>query len=324
MKIKYIALKEPISMASIIPFTFLFLLPLLGKAQADSASRSILKNSFFSSVIKNLELRQSFGSSGTRNEPVLFQFTLPKGEKSSYLIDGGVGIPFANGKLMKGLNIVGKLIGEYHRNTLIDDEQHTWQTGFSSTIRTNPHEKGNTFTQLFLTPTIKYSKDIIEQVNSFVFTMDVVPYRSSTKGINLNTYTYSKSKGIIHLVSVLPGFELQNNFASEGKSSNGTILRPTVKSQYNIAGNKKRTPSSLMNEPVKTWEVSIDYAIRYAVVNSTLTGEEFSNLLTTGFNYYLLSQPVKIAFGVSFNYGSDPLQGLKKQQYWLATLSIQK
>jgi hypothetical protein len=324
MKTTIITLKKATSIAFLISFSILFFNPVLLSAQTDSTNKADLKSSFFSSIIKNLELRQSFGSSATRNEPVLFQFTLPKGEKSSYLIDGGVGIPFANGRLTNGLNIVGKLIGEYHRNTLIDEEQHTWQTGFSSTIRTNIHRNKNTATQIFFTPTIKYSRDIIEQVNSFLFTMDVVPLRSSTKGVNLNTYTYGKNKSVIHLVSIVPGFELQNNFASEGKPSNGTILRPTIRSQYNIAGNKKRTPSSLMIEPIKTWEISVDYAIRYAVVNSTLTGEDFSNLLTTGVNYYLLSKPVKIAFGVFFNYGSDPLQGLKKQQYWLATLSIQK
>jgi hypothetical protein len=122
----------------------------------------------------------------------------------------------------------------------------------------------------------------------------------------------------------MPGFELQNNFAASAQNSNGTILRPTFKTQYNIAGNKRRTPNTSMVEPIKTWEASVDYTLRYAVVNSTLTGEKFSDLLKTGMDYFLLTQPVAISFGVSFNYGSDPLLGLKKQQFWLATISIQK
>jgi hypothetical protein len=291
-------------------------------AQTDSVAKS--PNTFFSKMIENFELRQSFGSAATRNEPVLLQFTLPENGKGSYLIDGGIGLPFANGELTDGLDITGKLIGEYHRNTLVDEAQYTWQTGFSATIRTHVQQRGNTFTQLYFTPTLKYAKNIIDDVNSFVLSMDVAPFRSSTSGLNINTYTFNKHKSLIHLISILPGFELQNNFAASAQSSNGTILRPTFKTQYNIAGNKRRTPNNLMVEPIKTWEASVDYTLRYAVVNSTLTREKFSNLLKTGIDYYLLTQPVAISFGVSFNYGSDPLQGLKKQQFWLATISIQK
>jgi len=284
------------------------------------------QQSFFSTLIDNLELRQSFGSAATKKEPVRFQFTLPKDAGDSFLVDGAVGVPFFDADLTQSLKVTGKLIGEYHRNTLIDEEQYTWQAGFSTALRTKIHQnKMNTaYSQFIFTPTFKYSRNVIDTVNSFLFTMDIIPFRSAVKGINLSTYTIRGNRKLINLVSIVPAFEFQNNFDTQNDADNGNILRSLIKLQYSIGGNKRRFPVTRMVEPIKTWEASVDYTLRYALINSTLNHEKYTNLLETGLDYYFSTAPVSIAFGISFNYGSDPLQGLRKQQYWLATLSIQK
>jgi len=284
------------------------------------------KQPFFSFLLGNLELRQSFGSAATKKEPVKFQFTLPDNHENSFLIDGAVGLPFFDVPLKKGMEMTGKFIGEYHRNTLITEEQFTWQAGLSTSIRTRilRNKTNTTFTQLIFTPTLKYSRNVMDTVNSFILMMDVIPFRSSTKGFNLNTYTIRGNRKLINLLSVVPAFELQHNYSAQNEADNGTILRPLVKFQYSIGGNKLRFPVTRMVEPIKTWEASVDYTIRYAIINSTVNREKYTTLLATGVDYYFLTLPVSVAFGVSFHYGSDPLQGLKKQQYWLATLSIQK
>lgn len=291
-------------------------------ADEDAAEVKSSLNSFF----QKLEIRQSFGSAGAKNAPARFQLTLPKNEDASYLIDAGLGIPLVEVRIGNALNMNGKIVGEYHRNTLIDEEQHTWQTGFSSTFRTRVkrNSSGTSFTQLYFTPTIKYSRNLVDTANALLFTVDFIPFRSGEKGINLNTYTIRGSRNLIQLLSIMPGIEFQNNFSAKSDVNNGTILRPLFKAQYLLAGNKKRTPAIEMISPEKTWEASIDYIIRYAVINSTLTGEEFTNMLRTGVDYYFLTSPVSLSFGFSFNYGSDPLQGLKKQHFYLATLSLQK
>ncbi|MET3114375.1 hypothetical protein AAKU52_002109 [Pedobacter sp. CG_S7] len=300
--------------------TFILLSSIVN-AQTDS-----LRKNMISGIIKNLELRQSFGSAATKKEPARFHFTLPKGAQDSYLIDAAVGIPFFDVALTKQLTITGKIIGELHRNTLFDESQYTWLTGFSSTLRTKIHrnQTNTTYSRFIFTPTFKYSRNVIDTVNAFVFTMDIIPFRSAEKGINLSTYTIRGSRRLINLVSIIPAVELQNNFSANNKFNNGTVLRPVLKLQYSLGGNKKRIPAALMVEPLKTWETSIDYTLRYALINSTISKEKYTNLLKTAVDYYFATAPVSIAFGVSFNYGSDPLQGLKKQQYWLATLSIQK
>ena len=311
----------------------MIIFPYLALAQKDSSVKPTVKKvfvnekkPFFSFLLENLELRQSFGSAATRKEPVKFQFTLPDNHENSFLIDGAVGLPFIDVPITKGLEMTGKFIGEYHRNTLITEEQFTWQAGFSTSIRTRilRNETNTTFTQFIFTPTLKYSRNVIDTLNSFVLTMDAIPFRSSTKGLNLNTYTIRGNRKLINLLSVVPAFELQHNYSAKDEADNGTIFRPMMKFQYSIGGNKHRFPVTRMVEPIKTWEASLDYTIRYAIINSTVNREKYTTLLATGIDYYFLTLPVSVAFGISYNYGSDPLQGLRKQQYWLATLSIQK
>jgi hypothetical protein len=220
----------------------------------------------------------------------------------------------------------GKVVGEYHRNSLIDEEQHNWQTGFSSTIRTNirRNTEQTTYKQWYFTPTLKFSRNLQDTASSIIFNMDAIPFRSGEKGINLNTYTIRGSRKLIHLLGLNPGLEFQNNFSAKQKANDGAILRPLLKFQYLLAGNRQRTPEVEMITPDKTWEISLDYTARYAVVNSTLRSEKFTQLIRAGADYYLLTNPVQISFGLSYNYGSDPAQGLKKQHFYLATLSLQK
>jgi len=278
------------------------------------------------SFFERVELRQSFGSAGSRNAPARFQLTIPRHEDASYLIDGGIGLPIANYKIGKSLTVEGKLVGEYHRKTLIDEAQHTWQTGFSGTVRTNIKQNADqtTYKQWYFTPTVKFSRNLQDTASSLIFNMDAIPFRTGTKGLNLNTYTIRGNRKLIHLLALNPGVEVQHNFSAKQESNNGTIIRPLVKFQYLLAGNRVRTPEIEMIEPDKTWEVSLDYTSRYAVVNSTLTSEKFSQLFRAAAEYYLLTNPIQISFGFSYNFGSDPAQGLKKQHFYLATFSLQK
>jgi hypothetical protein len=296
--------------------TLLFSHTLAAQEQPSSLSR----------FLDRLELRQSFGSAGTRSSPVRFQFTIPRHEKTSYLIDGGVGIPVANFKIGNTLTMDGKVVGEYHRNTLIDEEQHNWQTGLSGTLRTNIKRNNaqTTFHQWYFTPTLKFSRNLMDTASALLFNMDAIPFRSGDKGLNLNTYTIRGNRKLIHLFAINPGLEFQHNFSASDDDNNGTILRPLVKFQYSLAGNRLKESPAEMISPDKTWEASFDYTARYAVLNSTAAEEEFTQLMKAGVDYYLLTRPLRISFGVSFNYGSDPALGLKKQHFYLATFSLQK
>ncbi len=154
--------------------------------------------------------------------------------------------------------------------------------------------------------------------------MDAIPFRSGDKGLNLNTYTIRGNRKLIQLLAINPGVEFQYNVSAQNQRDEGTVLRPLLKFQYLLAGNRLKESPIEMIEPDQTWEATLDYTARYAVVNSTAMEEEFTQLLKAGVDYYLLTRPLRISFGVSFNYGSDPAQGLKKQHFYLATFSLQK
>jgi hypothetical protein len=299
---------------------------LAGVLLCSSALFAQEKTSSRSNFFESLELRQSFGSAGTRNAPVRFQLTIPKHEETSYLIDGGLGIPVVNFKIGDALTMDGKLVGEYHRNTLIDEEQHNWQTGLSGTLRTNikRNQAETKFSQWYFTPTLKFSRNLRDTASAVLFNMDAILFRSGDKGLNLNTYTIRGSRKLIQLLAINPGVEFQYNVSAQKQGDKGTVLRPLVKFQYLLAGNRLKESPVDMIAPDKTWEASLDYTARYAVVNSTAMEEEFTQLLKAGVDYYLLTRPLRISFGVSFNYGSDPAQGLKKQHFYLATFSLQK
>lgn len=299
---------------------------LAGVLLCSSALIAQEKTSSMSRFFEALELRQSFGSAGTRNAPVRFQLTIPKHEETSYLIDGGLGIPVVNFKIGEALTMDGKLVGEYHRNTLIDEEQHNWQTGLSGTLRTNiKRNRAETkFSQWYFTPTLKFSRNLRDTASAVLFNMDAIPFRSGDKGLNLNTYTIRGNRKLIQLLAINPGVEFQYNVSAQNQRDEGTVLRPLLKFQYLLAGNRLKESPIEMIVPDKTWEATLDYTARYAVVNSTAMEEEFTQLLKAGVDYYLLTRPLRISFGVSFNYGSDPAQGLKKQHFYLATFSLQK
>lgn len=299
---------------------------LAGVLLCNSALFAQEKTSSMSRFLEALELRQSFGSAGTRNAPVRFQLTIPKHEETSYLIDGGLGIPVVDFKIGDALTMDGKLVGEYHRNTLIDEEQHNWQTGLSGTLRTNiKRNRAETkFSQWYFTPTLKFSRNLRDTASAVLFNMDAIPFRSGDKGLNLNTYTIRGNRKLIQLLAINPGVEFQYNLSAQKQSDEGTVLRPLLKFQYLLAGNRLKESPVDMIAPDKTWEASLDYTARYAVLNSTAMEEEFTQLLKAGVDYYLLTRPLRISFGVSFNYGSDPAQGLKKQHFYLATFSLQK
>lgn len=283
------------------------------------------KETYLQQLFKGLSIRQSFGSEEARREPAKFQFTVPKNDKNSFLIDGAIGAPlFSDMTIFQTWRMSGKLVGEYHRNNQVDLEQFNWQLGYSSALRTKLRTNSNdTRTSFHFSPTAKFTRNVIDSVSAIVFVTDFSLFRSGSKGLNFNTYTFSKNKRLIHLASLSPSFEYQNNFVAKYEILEGAILRPVLKAQYSLFGNKRR-PGEAMIVPVKTFAVFIDYTARYDAVNTTGIREKFTDQLVTGADYYLLSKPIEVTLGFSFNYGSNPLEGLPKQQFWLFTLSIQK
>ncbi|MFC6099097.1 hypothetical protein [Olivibacter domesticus] len=275
------------------------------------------KKSFFDRV----ELRQSFNTPDGKNAPVQFQMTFPKNKDHSFLIDGGIAYSLEQWG-------DGKIFGEYHRNTLVEKEQHNWQAGFASVwyAKAKRNQAGTTINRWFFSPTLKYIMDKVDTVHSLALNVDALPFRSGEKGLNLATNTLSSNKRLIHFALLSGGTEIQQNFSAKNDGEKGFILRPTLKVQYSLAGNKRR---DLMTEPIKTWAFTFNYDQWYDLINTTDYEENYTHFFRGGFDYFFLtaaenSTNMDLSVGVSFNYGSKPQQALDQQQFWLFTINIQK
>lgn len=294
-------------------FSLFFLLPVVTLKAQDAPIQS-----FFN----QFELRQSFSSSEGKTEPVQFQMTFPKNGRNSFLVDGGIAYNF------KGKN--WKVFGEYHRNSLIEIEQHNWQAGLSAIFYSDVARNltQTTYTRWFYSPTARYIRNIIDSVHSLGLNIDALPIRSGAKGLNLATNTFSFENKLIHFAMISTGAETQFNFMAKDKGLEGFIFRPNFKTQYSIAGNKRRNPE-LMLEPIKTWALTVNYDFWYDLVNTTSYKERDRHFFKGALDYYLLNATqntnnINLTMGVSFNYGSRPQQGLKQQQFWLFTINFQK
>jgi len=275
------------------------------------------KRSFFN----RLEFRQSFNTLDGKNAPVQFQMTFPKNKDHSFLVDGGIAY---GPEQWRG----GKIFGEYHRNTLVEEEQHNWQAGFASVLyaKLKRNREGTTSSRWFFSPTLKYIVDRIDTVHSLALNIDALPFRSGERGLNLATNTLSSNKRLIHFAFLSGGTEIQQNFSAKDKSEEGFILRPALKAQYSLAGNKRR---ALMTEPIKTWAFTFNYDQWYDLINTTAYEENYTHFFRGSFDYFILTAAenvnnMDLSVGVSFNYGSKPQQALDKQQFWLLTVNIQK
>lgn len=240
--------------------------------------------------------------------PAQFQITLPKGDSSSWLVNVGVSMKLNS----NSTRWISSLIAEYHRNTLTVAEQHNMQAsyGFSGLI------KRGAKTAWFLNGNAGYTYDEVNRSHSlagnFLFTF------MGERG-PINTYKFMPDTGSRFYVSPFVGFQIQETMQAFDKANQGFLLRPlfTFSVYFDIIRKKILTPDPLLR-------LAVDYTGRTDLVNSTNTTEGYTHLLQSGFEWFLIGKPISVSLGGSFNYGSDPLRGLAKQQYWLLSLNLYK
>jgi hypothetical protein len=264
-----------------------------------------------------LKLRQSFQSEDSKPEPASFTYTKPKDSKASYLVDAALGVNLIN-KPNLGLN----LFGEYHRNTLIDKEQNSIQSGLAIEWYTN--NTFNTNSSLInsktaiLNFTAKYSKNIIDTTHSLQITAEITPLflRGSFKKVLLpNDYHNHIGTVFDFLYFPAAGFENQYTFQAANDSAKGNVFRGVAKIYLGIKPLPKLFKSKI--------ELFGDFAERYDFLNTTKFNERNHPLMQTGINFILLETASKYAkIGASFNKGSNPAQGLKDQEYYLISLKV--
>jgi hypothetical protein len=259
---------------------------------------------------KYVTISQSTATSEQLALPAQFLVTVPKGGKASILADAGIGISLNS--IFKKWKPVIAFTTEYHRNTMVDSVQNNFQIGLKGTFPFWAYN--NTTWYLIADP--KYAYDAVKKTNSvasdLLFTWGT--YKST---INFNTYNIIGSNSAWR-PSVVFGTQLQQVFPSDTTMAKGFILRPTLTGKVELLlyrDGKRFDPSG---------QLSLLYDQRVAVINKTNSGEKFTHLFKAEADYFIISKPLKVSVSASLINGSDPLQGLKQQQYFLFSLNVSK
>lgn len=260
---------------------------------------------------QRFKVRQSMETADQREEPAQFQITAPNKEKATFLFNAGMSFRIDDSTAHSFLS---KITAEYHRNTSLEEEQNNFSMGYAYTYRFST--SGNT--EFFSVGDAKYIYDDPDSAHSVGGNILFSWYRDGTR-LNWNTNNFRNGNHNSFFVSLFGGTQYQRIFKSDKPEIKGFILRPT----YTANAAFSITDASPGAHPPIV-RLSLLYTGRYDLVNTSDVKEDYTNLFKAGIDWFIIRGPVKLSLGASYNTGSDPMQGLKSQSYWLFTLNFMK
>lgn len=278
---------------------------------ADIMKAQTIEENETPSFWERVKIAESMSTAEQKESPAQFQMTFPKNDPASWLLNLGL----SYGIFPKAQKSISKIGLEYHRNTLTDQEQNNFQTGYGITqLLTN--SKRN---RLYLDADIKYVYDGIKIKNSLASNLFFSFFNDGgQKGLNLNVPKYFNQKKQTILITNYFGPQLQSIFKAKDVTDEGFILRPlfNVTAQYDF-NKKKDSTENKFAKPKPLVRLFADYTGRYDAINTTDHRENYTQLFKNGIEYYIAYNPLKVSIGASFNYGSDPRAGLENNNFGL-------
>ncbi|MCF0054330.1 hypothetical protein [Dyadobacter sp. CY356] len=264
----------------------------------------------------NVQLRQSFESADTKQEPAAFTITLPQKSAGSYLIDGGISLGYAFRDSLQHERLYVKVLAEYHRNTLIEKTQNNSQFGIGAQYFLKSPQAVN----WIVNGSLKYINDAATDKGSLLLSGGMTYYNETEKWYAINSPTNVARIGTTQLRSFFTpsaGFEYQRTTKVAGDSL------------YNIKDNvlrgigKARLSFTLHKFPsmVPLFELYGDGTLRYDFVNQTQASGGWRPYLDTGVRYFFAGQE-NVSIGLSYVSGENPVSGFQKQRYWLVALKV--
>ena len=178
----------------------------------------------------------------------------------------------------------------------------------------------------FVQGDLKYVYDGIDIKNSFAANLLYTWKTDQSSFLNIYSPKYfnDKTKHLMLFLSPLFGGQVQDVFSAKKDSAKGFIFRPLYTLYGSITLNKKLSPGKNPSQPQPLVTFFTSYTGRWDVINTTKYTEGYTNLLKMDADYFIITTPVKLSIGGSFNSGSDPLAGLQQQTFWLISLNVYK
>jgi len=274
---------------------------------------------------KKVKIRKAFETNTADDDKAAtFQMTFPKEGDDFFVINAGLGYEFFNNeKLDKSydLSFTGFIV--YNKNNQIDKEQNNLKIGASSNLL---FDRGEDKTSYFGTNTLEYIKDYEEKSNATVITSYWHLFSKAKNKIKFGGYSQSASL-FTYFVTLQTGLEYQQKFESENTLLNGYDTRGYGTIGTNILLKKKTygTDNTLLDKEFWTRgiELIVNYTSRYSLLNNYDNLEPYTSFFKSEIQYYP-TQDNKLTFGLSFNKGENPIDGLGKQEFWLLAIKFKK
>lgn len=278
---------------------------------------------------KNIKVRKAFETRTEDDDKAAnLSFTFPKDKPNYFVINAGLGYEFGrSGKESKSKKIFKNSFSGffvYNRNNQIDKEQNNYKTGISSNqiFYTNTE----TSTAIFGANTLEYLRDYYDSTRSILFTSYWHLFSKKNHCIKFGGYAQADNLLAYYLLPQL-GVEYQNKFEARHAGKNGYDVR----SYFGLGGNlllKKKTYDDkkiLLSK--NRWTKGFELTVRYEARASLFKNLEYADSYVPMFRTELIVYPTqdnKFSIGVSYNNGSNPIDGLAKQTFWLLAFKFKK
>jgi hypothetical protein len=265
------------------------------------------------SQISNLSIRKAFETkTEDDNKPAIASFSIPTGKPDYYLINAGIGYKTD----IRFLKSEWSGFAVFNFNNQIDKEQHNFKVGIAgkSLIGEDPSNFG-----VFGSNTFQYMSNLIDTNQSIIITSYWHLNSRKENWIKLGGYA-NPSKRFGYFILPQLGLEYQNLSKSKTKIENTQGY--DIRGVGSIGGNFLiRTEPDTINplSRKKLLEFTVSYQTRYSLKSSIINNPSETNLFKCGLNYYP-SKNNDFSIGLSYNIGENPIEGIRKQEYWQLAL----
>lgn len=267
--------------------------------------------------LERITLRESFLSKNAKTEPAIFTWTNPENDKASWLTKAAIGYSIADNW---GTNLILYPYIEFHKNTLIEEEQENFQSGFSAEWQ---RSLVNRKWSPVLIGALKYNRDVIKNITSFQGSIYFTPLFKGIRDDQMGMFWVPNEltefgKAFLFTYSPYLGLENENRFRVESAGDEGNIYRAFFRINSSIWF--PLTESYFQEK----FEVTFDWQYRYNFSENveSLTAEEH-NYLTVGINFKIFESDLGSAMvGYNYIYGENPAKNFEEQTYQALTLKV--
>lgn len=287
-----------------------------------------------SSFLDHIEIKKSFDNKTDKDKPALASFTIPAGAKDYFTINSAVAYRVQKlkaGKFPSKTKI--DIFVAYNRNNQLEKEQYNYKGGlaiekkfvFGSAVP--PRVDKNGFARdlflLWASWSNEYIRDRIDSTGSLASLFYLSPWFSMGDKFKVGKPVGSGSGNIRTYLKLMPGIEYQNVIDVPSGGEKGSLTRLFFSATYDWFLRWRKKPGDNGSEWVNLFELSAGYTYRNDFYNSTKTREGYLPLVSFTAALYPFRND-NISVGAEYLHGSDPVNGIDKQEYWQFVFKFKK